>query len=453
MLKRISIDDDRLVENTLAKQTNGQASGLLSKKKGELYILSPSQYFPGENPFATVTLSAKEFVKLIENKDFAIIAATDQESRRLPKIAQRVPTGERIKHIRDAWYDNNRTYPGTVIGLSVFVFNTRLSGEGLVLNEDSLLVLTDAAGRFSAAFKELTECIKHGDVNNHVAIQKDMRFQLNLNLSGIVDYATNDFVSRNRDQKRSSTGTILGVETGRSAALTSKQLEALSYGDAEGVAHVIAALYDLPVTGSITELLPWQFEGVKSTCAEFHGIGRASSLRTAFNESLIKRTWMESGVSLEEAPIILDLGLRTIYKQSPEAIDAARLLANSKNKRGLDNFHIHSTLAIKVMLLMIGKLIRITKDPKKLGDLMDEVIATHFRHHKDNGYVASGGGRSFRKMDLRRFWQCSIWFNGQGFNSGQGNTGVVLGQLNTACEDILEKYGAEKVAVAAQKQK
>lgn len=422
-LRGISLEDESLVENDVCSRLTGKP-GLTFK--GTVALL-PDTFLPRQQ-FASHSLSATEFLMLLESVRFCLISEVDRDSYEIPKVAQRVPTKDRKKEIRAAWRDSKRTAQNKVETFEISVFNADVTpSRGIVLTDDVLLVVEDGAGRISAAMEELA-IIRgtQGSIKEHVLVERDMVIQLNLDLSGDCIKGLKAFLAYNRDAKKITKGTTLVVENGL-LSLLGDDIE-LALGDRMSHTWVVSQLYsEFPVRGSIIEFLPWAYEGCKTTSSSFGSGGSASSLLTILNNSTAASILRKSGVSIEEFPPAIDFAFRRWYDLCPEA---------RKDVVGENNYHFASTLALSVMLTLGVRIWAFCgADKKKFDEILKDVFARHFKHHKGSEYLS----RTIKKMSPDRFWKESVYFGDQNmFNSGAKNAQKIIPDLHACLDSSLE---------------
>ena len=422
-LREISLEDENLVENDVCHRLTGKPG--LSLKNGAFLVPST---FLRKQLFASHSLTATEFLELLENVQMCLVSEVDCDSHEIPKVAQRIPTKDRKKGIRAAWRDSKRTAQNKVETIEISVFNADVTpSRGIMLTDDVLLVIEDGAGRISAALDELSGIRNtSGDISEHVLVQRDIVIQLNFDLSGDPIKGLKAFLAYNRDAKKITKGTTLVVENGL-LSLLGDDIE-LSLGDRLSHTWVVSQLYsEFPVRGSVIEFLPWGYEGCKTTSSSFGGSGNASSLLTILNNPTAQSILRKSGVSIEEFPRAIDFAFRRWYELCPDA----RRDVCSKN-----NWHFASTLALSVMLTLGVRIWAFCgADKKKFDEILKDVFARHFKHHKGSDYLS----RTIKKMTPDRFWKESVYFGDQNmFNSGAKNAQKIIPDLHACLDSSLE---------------
>jgi hypothetical protein len=444
-IHQINMEHDLIgTENTLCKSITVQPGIVVNREatddddKGEVAII-PCQYMP-EQQFATVVLTSDEFLELLTANPFSIVCSSDKTCAEIPAIAQRIPVRDRRKLIRAGWSDPNRTpqYKVETVPLAVFGAKVTPSG-GIILNGGSLAVLVDAAGRTASAYDEIEEQTTNLE-------EREILWQLNIDLSGQFLYALKGFLLHNRDAKKTSRGTTVCVEN---AVLAVHEQEGTmpkfqSMGEELARTFVLRTLYnDYPIAQSITELMPWSYEGAKSRASEFKGKGRASSINTTLRElsPIIDKT----GIKPKELAEVLDFGFRTWYAHSPTAVLDAHQAALPKKKGEApykSKYRLHSTLAIKVMILLIVRAhVKAGTNEKKFVAMVNEILNTHFSHHKKSAYHNS----QRKKMHMDLFWQEALSFCDPAFfNSGKANTQALMSELTAACDEVCGKLENKK---------
>jgi len=443
-LEIISHDDPRLKPNKLCKRFSCQG-GVYYNDEKEYWFITPSDYFPnGDASFGTVTQNASDcisffFDEMTSKQHFSIIAKVDPTIPNLPKTAQRIPTKRRIGEILQDWEDPRRY--GAVIPLNIFVFNaTATANEGIILSPDTLLVLDDAAGRLSSIFCQLDDIIELGnDIDSHVTVKQDFKIQFNLHFNGTIDSVGDNFLNKNRDNKRVGTNTTMAVENLISRNWTPKQVRKLGWGSKKPntnvITWVLARLYqDFQIANSLTEFLPWNIEGQKANCNKFKGRGSAASIRAAFIDPKVRRVWINSKIHPDQAPKVLNESFKVFYELCPEIVNEVHQCAIKGTK---SPSHAESGLGVKFVVCLAGKLWPFCKDkPEFFEELVKLTISEHYKQQKNNSYLS----KKVKKMTMDRFLRESIYFSGKQFNSGQVAAGGFLGELEPATDAAINTF-------------
>jgi hypothetical protein len=398
-------------------------------EKGEVVIV-PIQYMP-DQMFATVVLTSDEFLQLLTANPFSIICDSDKSCAEIPTIAQRIPVKARRNLIRSGWNDPQRTPMFKVETVPMAVFGAKVTSSGIILNGGSLSILVDCAGRIASAYDEIYE----GTTNLE---DREILWQLNIDLSGQLISALKGFLLFNRDAKKTSRGTTVCVENAVLAiheeAGTMPEFDTMKQELAR--TFVLRSLYtDFPIAQSITELMPWSYEGAKSRASEFKGRGTASSINTALRElaPVIDRV----GIKPTELAKVINFGFHAWYAKSPTAVHDAHAAAMPKKKgeeRYKSKYRFHTTLAIKAMMLITIRAWLVCKyDEKKFRLLIEQIVQTHFRLYKSSAYMNMGS----KKMTVDRWWQEAKSFaDPKFFNSGDVNTKSLMLELTAVCDNV-----------------
>lgn len=414
----VSVNDGRLKPNRLCKRLTATGKGLTNGGKS----LVPDKYLP-EAEFATVLFTAEEFIAFLNKVPLCCMTAADEQSEEIPQIGQRIPSTARQVGILDAWHDTTRTPQHKVTTIELALFNTDvIPSEGIAFGPDSLCVIIDAAGRTAAIMDEINDLALQETPPDHVIIQQKMLFQVNFDLSGHVCKALKNFLSHNRDAKKTVKGTNLAVEN--SLVNVSPESVKWDYDDELTRAAIVNKLYHgYPLPGTVLELLPWKYEGRSSESSVFTGKGNAAGLVTVLTN--LRTVLKRSGITPKQLADVLYFSFRNWWLLCPES----HLDAIKDNKR-----RFASTLALKVMTLITIRLYKACKgEDLRFREMVDEVFMTHFKLYKSVSYLKPNS----RVMTADRFFAENSYFADEKFNSGENNSAKILSQINNAIDDTL----------------
>lgn len=437
----ISCDDPRLKANKLSSRSMPVGKSVVVKavKGGTLII--PSQYF-GDEKAAFAVLTTEDIVKLLDTGVLAVACVADASDTELPSIGQRIPTTDRKDKIEAGWGDPVRTPEHKVETIDVALFGCEVTAEGLLITKDSLIVINDGAGRLSTLDRQLEQSRME---DSEVAITPQDRgflWQISFDLSGDRQRAHQNFLLHNRDAKRCSKGTNLCVENSLLDELLKggKTPTFKSYSEPMAQTYICRQMYEnFDVSGSILELFPWNYEGAKSKSEKFRGRGKAASLHTALKD--LSFTLDLSGIKPKDLPKKLDFSFRVWHSECPQALlDAHMAASKAKAERYVSKYRLHSTLALKVMILLSIRAMELSgSDEKLFRETCERILNEHFRLYREMGAYMNAKSK---KITMDRYWQECKWFCDERFNSGAVNTDQMLKQLKIACDNVCGKREA-----------
>ena len=434
-LVEIGRDDFRFQSNRgNPKQIVGDA-GIFVK---DMTTLVPQSYMP-DQCFASITLTAKEFAKLVQNQQFHIITEANEWDMIMPLIGQRVPSSARRKNIINGWNNSKSVPDGKVETLLVYLFNSEINKNGIHLDKkNSLFVVFDGAGRTSAFMEELNRVQKEDlSLSDHIAIKRNLLFQLNLNFSGDKSRGLQDFLLYNYYIKRTSNATNMLVEAHR---LDIDGDEPDSFDDPRWATWVVKKVNELygDKKGSILDFLPWKFEG-KQRNYDYGKAGSISSLHTVLrghgSDSLLKQIKL-AGLEIKDLPEFICFAFREWYVMSSSAVK--EIVSGSYEHRTETNQpiapRVKTSLGLRLMLLLSTIVYNDSGyDSRKFREGIEDLFNRHFKLFKDMGYIEVG---KKKKMSADDFWFYNRWFCTAQFNSGAQNTQKCLKEFINCYQSV-----------------
>ena len=402
----ITLDDELLKENHSELDLFYKES--LSQKDG-FCILMPSQIV---NEVATVLLSSEEMLYFLNTVKVALPAGIDKSDSKLQEIAQRIPTEKRKKEIKESWANESITPDSHLENIYLFVFNSKIRNDGgICLNSESIVCIGDGGGRCAALLSD----------EKSIAKKRNIIWHLTLDLSGSKSRMLQIF-RKQQDSKKLSGGTILGVEN----ALVNQ------------LGHVPKDYEDKLFPAALTEIMfnnyrhnntwlsltGWKTESGSLSSNLRDGKGDINSLRTSLKA--LRKDLQKSGYSTEEMPKILNVGFTYFYNQCKNAVRDA---IECKGKK----YHFHSTLACKVIILLTIKLKPYSRDTgnNTFSNLVERALGQYYKHHKQDFSNAK-----VKKMIPDYLFMYNKFFSEETFNSGEGNTSLLMNRLRMSCEDV-----------------
>jgi len=376
---------------------------------------------------ATLLLSFEGAMKFILNFPVFVPSALDESTKTLPMAGQRRPTSARSRSVLLGLKDESRTPIGHTDTIQLFLFGVtcKKSTSGIYFGDDSIATITDGAGRISAWILDYNE--NEGAMDALVGVRNKHVIQLNFDLSGDRRKCLQEFLLHNRDAKRTTRGTVQVVEnTLIDHEDTKVDMDSVLWSTA-----VTRTLYaQSKISGTLLELFPWRMEGHKSTNTLFRGKGSSQSIGTALKSQsgLVKK----SKYSVSKLAKILDFAMTALYPACTVALRDAHDAYEKPRHKSL--YRLHSTLAIKFIVMLTMKLYPHCEDnPKKFVHLVNQVMGALY--HVGKGIIFRQS--QLKKMDFDRFFEESIFFNTNLFNSGAGNTRTLEVAVQTACDSVI----------------
>lgn len=404
----VSLDDDRLLDNQ-GDPVLCECTSSLSFEDGEI-VLSPSQVY---GRHASLAVGAEDMLRLLSKGNFVLAAETDEKSSQLPEIGQRVPTSARINGIIAGWSDGNITPEEHVETIDLYVYNSLIDGEGIHLNEDSLVCIGDGGGRCQA--------LMHDRVGH--TRKRKVLFQLNIDLNGNLSRMLKVFLKTNRDAKRLSKGTVLGVEN--ALLRNNPEMVPTGWDDKMTPTYLATKLWQRREGKTWLSLVGWKTEAGRLQGAQ----GDISNVATAIHS--MRKHIIEERYTLDNVVDALDFGFRYFYMACPKCVEDV-LHNHGKETR------FHTTLACRLIILLTSKLYRhcIQRDAKsrmrEFGALVNDTLTRHFNHHSDD-YKKSKAAR----MEADRFFRESNFFNSKSFNSGMVATTKLINTMIQCCKEAV----------------
>jgi hypothetical protein len=430
MLSIASNDPKFSNSNKLSRSQPVGTPGVQFVKGGVLIV--PSQYFPDEQQ-AIAALKTEDVIKLLNSGVFAVACDSQDFNSEIPSIGQRTPTIKRKKSIIEGWGNTDRTPENKVETIDVSVFGCEVTKRGIFLNEGSLITPTDGAGRLSALVhqqKEVSENQGCGDFSI-IPLDRGFLWLIIFDLSGDRRRAHQNFLLHNRDAKRTNQGTNQCVEI----ALFDESVKSghtpllLSYNDTMTTTYICRTMYKKEIIGSILELFPWSYEGCKSTSNKFCGRGKASNLQTALRD--LKDMLTDSGIKPNELPPKLDFAFRIWHMKCPVALEDARRAARKERQRYSSKYRLHTTLALKVMIMISVRAMAVSGlDPDLFITTCENILKEHCDIYRES-YIGKN-----KNITMDKFWQECKWFGDDRFNSGATNAGAMAAQFKKACDIV-----------------
>ena len=433
-VEEISKSDPRVGKpNTFCPTIDSSKSKIVVSRSGVCVV--PTEYIP-KSHFATVTLTSEDMMKFLGQNPLAVICKSNTKESSIGVTRQRVPVKDRRDKIRLAWKDAQRVPQGKVETVNISLNNVKITRKGIMLTKDSLAAVTDGCGRVTAFYDEISELDE--DMKSDL-FDRCILWQLNFNFSNTASDAACQFILENRDQKRASNGTNLSVEIGliEDFRKEGREIPNKDYGDSLTRAWIIAELYQYPVNKSMTELMPWSYEGVKSRHEGFRGIGKATGIHTSLTK--LAKHCKSSQIEPDEMPKFLNFAFRVWYKQSPNAVIDAHSCA-IKTRKGEEKFkskcHFHSTLAVKAIMYVSLRAYTISgMEEKAFVESCRKIIQEYFRLYKEDFFL--GGKSAKRNMNIDDFWMHNKYFCDEMFNSGETNSTQLLKRLKIAADNVI----------------
>jgi hypothetical protein len=384
---------------------------------------------------ATILLTGRQALEFLSFLPIAVPSEVNESSKELPLTGQRKPTPSRTKGILAGIRDDCRTPRRHTATVQCFAFGVSCDKNGICFDKDSLACFTDGAGRASAWILDFNEiqATEGGDLNEHVLVANEHVVQLNIDLSGDRKKCLQEFLLHNRDAKRTTRGTVQAVEN----TLLGHHEGKIDLDNVLWSTAVTQRLYkQSQIAGTLLELFPWKMEGHQSTNSLFRGKGCSQSVSTALRsmEGEIRR----SKLSVPKIATALDFALTALYKSCPTSLNDAH---DALEKRGYKcRYRLHSTLAMKMFILLAIKLYPVCgDDPKRFAELVDEVMDAIYRDAKGLLFKPT----KIKKMTLDKFFEESIFFNTGLFNSGAANTRTLIPALERGCDRVLEQIAED----------
>lgn len=413
---RIS-DDSKFLENTY-----------VTSKPKTGYTLEVGQ-LRRDCESATVIMSAREFLKFLNNVTVAIPAGVDTSNTELPEIGQRMPTKSRINNIIAGWKDPEVTMPKKHENIPIHLFGVQYTNNSITFTDKSTAWWVDALGRTIAAMVATLE-----DAANNPVIEKSIVFNLIFDISGVKMKGLNAFYALNHLPKHTTTGTNMGVMQAKLSEMPPDEIK-MDYENALCRAWIMQEIYKKPIQNTTLTFFPWNFEGDKDTLSEseeFVGAGRASSFRTTL-ASLVKSKFFKN-VTIEPKnfPEYLHFGFTQIYNMCPEAV--ADSMKKSQKTAGSGLRHFHTSLSLKVQIVLIAKIYPYSgPDEEMFCEMVDMVIQQHYVDYRHQYH-----SQKRKKMDLDKFYYENKYLNTDQFHSSAVNTNQLIDSLQSACDNALK---------------
>ena len=430
--------------NKCCKTVNGVQKGVYVS--GEDVIICPDVYKP-QYDFASISFGGLDFLKFLRQQPIHIMTDADEYDGTLPSIGQRLPDDSRAKKILHAWDDSSWVPERKLETIRLFAFNVKVTKRGICFSPDSRLLVIDGGGRLQASLRGLNEIMDDESLSfkDHVIHRRQLVFQINIDLSGDLAKAVQEFLLHNRDAKRTSSGTNLCAENTLLDQLEAEGRlnEAADYDSPNWSAYVLRRLLkEFNHSDSLLPYLPWAFEGKKQDRKLIHGrAGNISSLRTVLagksGSQVLQVMRKKYGIKVKDLPALFDFFFTEWRTMLPTA--CSEMLTGNFNRLTLDSNQkisprVVTSLGLKT-IIMVSLVVysKSGRNGKKFRELCGETFQEHFRH---NGHEYPNKGKK-KKMSPDEFWYQNSWFNTASFNSGAQNTRAVVEEFKRCAEAVV----------------